>query len=61
MDAKLEAATNDPVRYCRRQDASGKPCYKPIAKRNALSWCEDCRAARLPFWPANDAVTPEIK
>lgn len=50
---------SDRILSCRRtisksQDDQGAPCGRRITKRNALNWCEACRAARLPLWPAND-------
>lgn len=51
--------------YCRRQitmilrSANSQTeqivfCMKTITTANALDWCNDCRAERLPLWPAND-------
>ncbi len=43
---------------CRREitlPAGGsRLCCKTIEKKNALNWCGDCRAERLPMWPADD-------
>lgn len=50
------------VKYCRREVSvmnpdntwTPKPCGDRISKKNALNWCDGCRA-RLPLWPADSA------
>jgi hypothetical protein len=45
------------IKYCRREIGAANEnisplfCMKPVAKKNALDWCEACRE-RLPLWPA---------
>ncbi len=50
--------------YCRREitvNEAGETrfCMKAITAVNALDWCKDCTAERLPFWPKNDAPTAQ--
>ena len=50
--------TEPDYKLCRREVVrpSGEvgPHNATITKKNALNWCEGCRAS-LPFWPADDA------
>ena len=50
-------------KYCRREadwKDYGKLCGNRIDKKNALNWCESCRSARLPFWPADEPTPAEV-
>lgn len=40
--------------YCRHKNAEGVLCGRRIARATSLHWCDECRAERLPLWPAND-------
>lgn len=45
------------AKFCRReigQETPAKFCARAIKHVNPLEWCDECRAARLPFWPKDD-------
>ena len=54
-------AVRESVKFCRREIGEETPpkfCARPIKHVNAHHWCDECRAERLPFWPAGGPVEP---
>jgi hypothetical protein len=47
-------ADDESFKLCRREVGDETPvkfCARAIKHKNILNWCDECRAARLPYWP----------